>query len=83
MNHSIRLTIEELFVTLDREFRRRRPRECGACYVALPYRVDVEGDVPNWELPLALPCELGCPETLDELVSELQARYRLTMEERP
>src|SRR5687768_2274969 len=48
---------EELYVLLDREFRRRRPRECGTCYVQLPYRVDANRSTAgNWEVLLPPGC---------------------------
>ena len=51
MSKRTELTAADLFVLLDREFRRRRPRECSACFVQLPYRIDtMNGDGANWEV---------------------------------
>lgn len=68
----------DLFVLLDREFRRRKPRECPVCFVQLPYRVDVrEPSAANWELVPAPECGRGCALVLDELVTEFQDQYDL------
>lgn len=66
----------DLFVLIDREFRRRKPRECTGCYVPLPYRVDGEGSA-NWEMVIPTTCPWGCEQLLDEIVSEFQELYDL------
>ena len=72
------LAAADLFVLLDREFRRRRPRECVGCFVQLPYRIDTfAGDGSNWEVTSLPECELGCNVLLEEIVEELRARYAL------
>ena len=74
-------TAADLFVLLDREFRRRKPRECAACYVTLPYRVDApDPDTPNWEVVATTGCGKGCDLLLDELVAEFQRLYKLSEE---
>ena len=70
------VTSTDLWVLLDREFRRRRPRECGACFVPLPFRVDTPEGVPNWEVDIRS-CDKRCELILEELVQELQARHDL------
>lgn len=76
-------TAADLFVLLDREFRRRKPRECAACYVSLPYRIDASGsEAANWELVLPSGCGRGCDMVLEDLVLEFQALYRLNGETR-
>ena len=71
------MSAADLFVLLDREFRRRQPRECGACYVQLPFRVDVPaGGNANWEVVIAS-CPVACESVLQELVAEFQERYEL------
>ena len=68
----------DLFVLLDREFRRRKPRECASCYVPLPYRIDPPlPNLPNWEIVSPGRCPLGCDLLLEELVSSFQERYEL------
>ena len=63
---------------IDREFRRRKPRECSACYVPLPYRVDRgDGADANWEIVLPTTCSWGCDLLLDEIIEEFQSRYEL------
>lgn len=72
------MTAADLFVLIDREFRRRRPRECGACYVPLPYRVDEPGaEAGNWEIITPSSCGWRCDLVLDEIVGEFQQKYRL------
>jgi hypothetical protein len=71
----------DLFVMLDREFRRRQPRECGGCYVQLPFRVDVGAGQANWEV-VTQSCVLRCEAVLQDLVQEFQRQYDLiTMRE--
>lgn len=71
-------TAADLFVLLDREFRRRKPRECSACFVQLPYRIDtLDGDGANWEVVFPPACGFRCAAVLEEVVLELQARFNL------
>jgi hypothetical protein len=69
----------DLFVLLERELHRRRPRECPSCSVALPFHVEVHGpEGPNWEaLLIANGCRAACESVLDDIKAELQARYVL------
>lgn len=83
-NLPITLSAEELHALLERAFRRRRPRDCNVCYVALPYRVGTRGTVAtNWDLTLPLPCEHGCHQVLDEIVHDFAPRYLLREGEDP
>ena len=76
-------TAADLFVLIDREFRRRKARECTACYVSLPYRVDRgEEEDANWEIVLPTGCRWGCDLLVEEIVGEFQSRYDLTPESR-
>lgn len=77
MNKRTGVTVADLFVLLDREFRRRKPRECPDCLVQLPYRVDAKGTAANWEVVTPLGCARGCEAVFDELVTEFQALYDL------
>jgi hypothetical protein len=71
----------ELYVILDREFRLRQPKECDACYISLPFRVDRrDDDAPNWEVFLPAPCESGCGEVLETLVARYAEVYELVPE---
>ena len=72
------LTSSDLFVLMDREFRRRQPRECSGCFIQLPYRVDTRGQASaNWEMVMPPDCGNGCGLLVDELVSEFQSLYDL------
>jgi hypothetical protein len=78
MNARTALTPADLFVLVDREFQRRRPRECTTCFVQLPYRVDsIEENGANWELVVPAECPHGCCEIVEEIVNELKTRYDL------
>jgi len=73
-------TAADLFVLIDREFRRRKPRECANCYVALPYRIDApDVDTANWEIVPPSGCPWGCSLLLDEIVGEFQQLYKLNV----
>lgn len=71
------VTAADLFVLLDREFRRRKPRDCASCFVQLPYRVDSRDSAPNWEVVTPPECGSGCEAAFDELVAEFQELYDL------
>jgi hypothetical protein len=70
------ITAADLFVLLDREFRRRKSRDCASCVVQLPYRVR-EDDVSNWEVVTPAACGEGCNEVFEEVVREFQGLYAL------
>lgn len=72
----ISLSAADLFVLLDREFRRRQPRDCRSCYVPLPFRVDVVSGGANWEV-ITPQCPLQCESVLQDVVQEFQGRYEL------
>ena len=72
------ITAADLFVLLDREFRRRKPRECEACFVQLPYRTDARRNgEANWELVVPDKCERGCANALEDIVQQYRERYDL------
>ena len=73
------MTAADLFVLLDREFRRRRSRECTGCVIQLPYRVKAtESHRGNWDIDMPQRCgQLGCTEAFEEIVSEFQDLYHL------
>ncbi|HET7728974.1 MAG TPA: hypothetical protein VFK48_02970 [Usitatibacter sp.] len=78
------MSAADLFVLLDREYRKRRPRDCAACFVQLPYRVDTgagEADA-NWDILLPADCGNGCGAMLEDMVAEFKARYELKVTER-
>ena len=81
MNKRISTTAADLFVLIDREYRRRKPRDCVVCYVALPYRIDrPEEETANWEVVIPTGCRWGCDLLLEEIVSQFQERYDLSSE---
>jgi hypothetical protein len=73
----------DLYVLLQREFRRRQRPECKECYMQVPFQVDRRGtDSPNWEVVMPPPCPYACQHLVDELVSEFGMLYDLEVEER-
>lgn len=66
----------DLFVLFDREFRRRKPRECGACELQLPYPVKSAGGA-DWQMVPPRDCGRGCMSVFEELVNEFQRLYAL------
>ena len=76
MNMKSPMTSADLWVLLDREFRRRRPRECEACSVPLPFRVDTPDGVPNWEVDIRA-CGERCHYILEELVEMFRRTHQL------
>jgi hypothetical protein len=66
----------DLFVLIDREFRRRKARDCPACTLQLPYRVE-RRDGPNWDMIAPRNCGRGCAAVFEDLVREFQDLYEL------
>ena len=64
----------DLFVYLDRAFR-RRSRGCRACDFSLPYPLP---DASGWTVDPARSCSSVCRLILEDLVDEYRAAYRLT-----
>jgi len=83
MNRKTPLAAADLFVLLDREFRRRRPRECESCEAQLPYAVDRAGALANWEVMVPLGCSRGCATVFEEMLAEFQRLYDLKPEGQP
>ena len=78
MDKRTELYAADLYVLLQREFRRRQSPECSSCYVQLPYRVDRQDpDAANWEINLPKPCSLSCQALMDELAAEFATLYDL------
>jgi hypothetical protein len=68
----------DLYVMMQREFRRRQSPECTSCFMQLPFRVDrVEKENPNWEMVMPPSCPHGCLALLEDLVHEFGSRYDL------
>ena len=68
----------ELYVMLDREFRIRQSRECGSCYILLPYRVDQnDPSEANWEIITPPECEFECGKLVEDLASQYAKVYDL------
>jgi hypothetical protein len=75
------ITAADLYVLLQREFRRRQVPECSTCYIQLPFRVDNPNHAgANWEIVFPAECVNGCREVLDEVVEDFSHRYDLLPE---
>jgi hypothetical protein len=69
----------DLYVLLQREFRRRQRAECNTCFVQLPFRVDRQDELgPNWEVVMPPQCSQDCAVLLEELLTEYGHLYDLT-----
>jgi hypothetical protein len=78
MKNRTALQAADLYVLLQREFRRRQSPQCGGCYVQLPYRVDrPDEEAPNWEVRLPPACSFGCRQLAEELIEEFRMLYDL------
>ena len=81
MKNRTLITAADLYVLLQREFRRRQVPECTTCYVQLPFRVDSPNHAgANWEVTFPTECPRGCREILDEVVEEFARSYELLPE---
>ena len=83
MNRKTHMAAADLFVLLDREFRRRRPRDCQSCETQLPYLVERAGAASNWEAMVPMGCGQGCAAVFEEMLAEFQRLYELKPEEPP
>src|SRR5437764_1464118 len=60
----------QLYAILDREFKKRRPKQCSKCRIPLPYFRKPPDEVSaNWHI--GTPSE--CPEGCDAIIAELLA----------
>lgn len=82
MKNRTELQAADLYVLLQREFRRRQSPQCTQCFVQLPYRVDRNGDDDgaNWEVAIPPRCAQGCADLIEDLVQEFRALYDLRPE---
>lgn len=72
--HAMPLTAVDLFVLLEREFRRKRG--CRACAFTLPFRTGNKRGA-GWSVIPSVTCSEVCRLFLEQLVAEHQAAYRL------
>jgi hypothetical protein len=78
MENRTEIYAADLYVLLQREFRRRQAPECDSCYLQLPFRVDrCDAQSSNWEVVLPPSCAFGCREVMLDLVDDFQALYNL------
>jgi hypothetical protein len=81
MNNRTEIDAADLYVLLQREFRRRQAPDCAACFVQLPFRVDRRDQtLPNWELVLPPQCLKGCAQMIEELVQQFGMLYDLRVD---
>jgi len=83
MKNRTEIYAADLYVLLQREFRRRQAPDCTLCYVQLPFRVDRQDPrAANWEVVMPPPCPLACGSIIDEIVSAFQQLYDLKPDDR-
>jgi hypothetical protein len=81
MKNRLSITAADLYVLLQREFRRRQVPACSSCYVQLPFRVDQPSpEGANWEVIIPTECSYGCREVMDEVIEQFSGRYNLLPE---
>ena len=68
------VTPSDLFVVLERAFR-RRSRGCKACDFSIPYPMP---DANTWGVDPGESCSHFCRLILEDLVDEFRGAYRLT-----
>ena len=66
----------QLYAALVLEYHKRRPPECRACRVPLPfYRKSPDTVSANWHIGTAPPCRHRCDAILAEIMTELWTKY--------
>ena len=71
------LSPEDLFVRLERAFR-RRARVCRGCVFTLPFRIrHANGNGADWSVIPSSECSETCRFILEDLVTEHQQAYQL------
>ena len=76
MSASMAVDATDLFVLLERDFR-RRTRSCPRCTFSVPFRTD--GDCThgaNWSV-ISSGCSPVCESILEDVVAQFQRSYRL------
>jgi len=68
------VTPSDLFVVLERAFR-RRSRGCRKCNFSLPFSIP---DSNTWSVDPSESCSHFCRLVLEDLVHEFRGAYRLT-----
>jgi hypothetical protein len=72
------VSVPDLHQLLEREFDRRKPRECDVCYLQAPFHVEpADAESPNWEVPLPLHCAAACRLYAEEVVAKLSGLFEL------
>ena len=81
MKNRTPIAAADLYVMLQREFRRRQIPDCSSCYVQLPFRVDKsDAHAANWEVIVPSSCAFNCREVMDEVIEDFSRRYELLPE---
>ena len=72
------LSAADLFVVLDKAYR-RRTRRCGRCGFSIPFAMfrDEENEAGAWVVDPSEECTPECRGELEELVARFQKKYRL------
>jgi hypothetical protein len=71
------LRSSDLFVLLEKAFRRRSP-ECGGCTFSIPWAHHNHGDpTEDWTVTLTNSCSPRCTAVLEEILSRYRREYAL------
>jgi hypothetical protein len=71
------LSASDLFVVLEKAFRRKAPECCG-CTFTIPYPQQYRGaPEKDWSVLLTQNCSPRCRTVLEEIVSRARREYRL------
>ena len=73
----------QLYAIFDREFRRRKPKECATCMAPLPfYRQPADDVSANWDIGTPAECPHLCRVVMAELLATLWSRYDIEAPEK-
>jgi hypothetical protein len=70
------LNPSDLFVVLEKAFRRRAP-DCRGCTFTIPYAQPAAGSDSEWTVLLTHHCSEKCRAILEEILARARSEYRL------
>lgn len=82
MANRTQLNASDLFVVLEKAFRRRAP-DCAGCTFTIPYAHATAGlPEDDWSVLLTHSCSPRCRAILEEVVSRARREYELSADAR-
>ena len=76
MENRAQMNASDLFVVLEKAFRRRAPDCCG-CTFTIPYAYRSRDNREDWSVLLTANCSPKCRGILEEIVSRARREYAL------